>query len=67
MAAPNDPYEGVGIICVPSEAGTYFPGQSKAPMAILDKAQLGHKLQQAGLKVAVADDILNAAATKAAT
>ena len=67
MDALNAPYDTVWIFLVPSEAGARFPGQSKAPIAILDEAQLGPKLHQAGFKISVTDDIFNAAITKTAS
>ncbi|MCJ1327626.1 hypothetical protein MMC10_004297 [Thelotrema lepadinum] len=56
----------VRIFCVPSEAGTHFAGQSKAPRAILDRARLGHKLQEAGFQVLLHNQILETPALKAA-
>ncbi|OCL06076.1 Arginase/deacetylase [Glonium stellatum] len=41
----------IRIYCIPSEAGTHFAGQSKAPDAFLYKAKFGLKLASIGCKV----------------
>ena len=58
----------VDLIKVPTEAGTHFPGQSKAPDAVIEAAWLRQKLQDIGFDTRVHEPLrTSAAAIRAAT
>ena len=49
----------IEIICVPTEAGTHFSGQSLAPEALIKTGGLATKLQSAGHQVSVDGNVLS--------
>jgi arginase family enzyme len=51
--------ERIRIIPVPTEAGTHFPGQSKAPEALIKTGVLVDKLKSVGYNVSVYDGLLS--------
>ena len=58
----------VHLIEVPTEAGTYFPGQSKAPDAVIEAVGLRRKLRDIGFEICVHEPLsTSAAAIRAAT
>lgn len=56
----------VAVLSVPTEAGTHFPGQYKAPAAVLNTDGLEPKLKSAGYNVTVHDVLTDEAVRKAA-
>jgi arginase len=51
--------EHIKVISVPTEAGTHFPGQCKAPEALIKTGGLLDKLQSIGYTVSTYDDLLS--------
>ena len=51
--------ESIEIICVPTEAGTHFAGQCKAPEAVVTSGGLAEKLQMAGYEVTTHDQVIS--------
>lgn len=56
----------VQIVCVPTDAGTHFAGQSKAPEALLEQAHLKEKLENVGFRVLVDNALKNTIHSKTA-
>jgi arginase len=48
----------IDIVCIPTEAGTHFSGQCKAPGALVHGGGLGSKLLKIGYNVAVHEHVL---------
>lgn len=60
--------EAIKVICVPTEAGTHFPGQCKAPEALIKTGGLVEKLESVGYEVFIQDRLQSDPAfTKAAS
>ena len=51
--------EHIRVIPVPTEAGTHFAGQCKAPEALIETGKLIDKLQSVGYTVSVYDYLLS--------
>ena len=49
----------IKILCVPTEAGTHFPGQCNAPQALIDTGGLSRKLESLGYNVSIDDGVLS--------
>lgn len=47
--------EHIRIIPIPTEAGTHFPGQCKAPEALIETGGLLNKLKSVGYSVSIYD------------
>lgn len=51
--------QNINILCVPTEAGTHFPGQCNAPEALIRTAGLQSKLESVGYSVFIDDQVLS--------
>lgn len=55
----SDRQQNIIVLCCPTEAGTHFPGQCKAPGALIKDCELPSKLASIGYTVSVHDDVLS--------